>query len=133
MAKWEGKHDVAALAETLRRRLAALPNLPRTALGEKRMFGGVCFVLNGNMLCGAGKNGYMIRTDPARAAEAAALPGGRPVVMQGRTMRGFFWVDPAGADAHAVDQWLALSLAYVSALPKKAAKPVKAARARVAR
>ena len=133
MAKWDGKHDVAALADGLRPRLAAAVKAPPAALTEKRMFGGICFLLNGNMLCGAGKNGYMMRTDPASAADAAALPGGRPVVMQGRTMRGFFWVDPAGADARAVDRWLALSLAYVSALPKKAAKPAKAARARAAR
>ena len=129
MAKWESKHDVAALAETLRRRLAAAPNVPRGALTEKRMFGGVCFLLNGNMLCGAGKNGYMVRTDPARAADAANLSGGRPVVMQGRTMRGFFWVDPEAADAGTLDRWLALSLAYVSALPAKGAGPAKTAKA----
>src|SRR5688500_8047073 len=133
MAKWDGKHDVAALADGLRRRLAGAVKAPPGALAEKRMFGGLSFLLNGNMLCGAGKNGYMIRTDPARAVEAAALPGGRPVVMQGRTMRGFFWVDPAAAEARALAQWLALSLAYVSALPRKAAKPAKAARARAAR
>jgi hypothetical protein len=94
MAKWVGKHDATALADDLRRRLGASPNVPRGALGEKRMFGGVCFLLRNNMLCGAGKNGYMFRTDPTRAAAAAALPGGAPVIMQGRPMKGFSWVDP---------------------------------------
>lgn len=125
MAKWEGKHDVAALAENLRRRLGASPNVPASALGEKRMFGGVCFLLRDNMLCGAGKNGYMIRTDPARAAEAGALPGGRPVVMQGRMMKGFYWVDPAACDAKALGRWLALAEAYVGAMPAKRPKAAK--------
>jgi len=122
VAKWEGKHDVAALAEELRRRLAASAKPPRAALTEKRMFGGVCFLLNGNMLCGAGKNGYMIRTDRAREAEAAALPGGRPVVMQGRAMAGFYWVDPEACDAKALGRWLALAQDYVGKLPAKAEK-----------
>jgi hypothetical protein len=119
---------VAELAETIRRRLAASTKLPRAALSEKRMFGGVCFLLNGNMLCGAGKNGYMIRTDPARAAEAAALPGGEPVVMQGRPMKGFYWLDPGAVDARALGRWIALAEAYVAGLPPKAAKRAKAAR-----
>jgi hypothetical protein len=91
-------------------------------LTEKRMFGGVCFLLRGNMLCGAGKNGYMIRTDRAREAEAAALPGGRPVVMQGRAMAGFYWVDPEACDAKGLGRWLALAQNYVGKLPAKAAK-----------
>lgn len=122
MAKWEGKHDVEAMAQELRRRLAGAAKAPGAALSEKKMFGGVCFLLNGNMLCGAGKNGYMIRTDPARAAAAAALPGGEPVVMQGRPMRGFYWLDPAGCDAKALGRWLALAQDYVGQMPPKAAK-----------
>jgi hypothetical protein len=128
VAKWTGTHDVAALADTLRRRLGASPDVPRGALGEKRMFGGICFLLNGNMLCGAGKNGYMIRTDPARAADAAALPGGKPVVMQGRTMKGFYWIDPEACDARGLSRWLALAEVYVGAMPAKAAKSAKSGR-----
>ena len=125
MAKWEGKHDVEALAGELRRRLTPSVKAPRGTLTEKRMFGGVCFLLNGNMLCGAGKNGYMIRTDPARAGEAGRLFGGEPVVMQGRPMRGFFWVDPAACDAKSLGRWLALAQDYVDEMPAKAAKKTK--------
>jgi hypothetical protein len=117
MATWRGKHDAEALAEHLRRCLGS-----RGGLSETRMFGGVCFMLNGNMLCGAGKNGYMFRTDPARAAAAAALPGGAPVIMQGRTMKGFYWVDPDACGAKGLGRWLALSQEYVGAMPPKAAK-----------
>ena len=122
MAKWEGKHDVEALAGELRRRLAAATKGPPAALSEKRMFGGVCFLLNGNMLCGAGKNGYMIRTDPARADEAGRLSGGEPVVMQGRAMKGFFWVDPKACAARSLERWLALAEDYVGAMPAKTSK-----------
>ena len=122
MTKWEGTHDVAALAETLRRRLATSSKAPPAALTEKRMFGGVCFLLNGNMLCGAGKNGYMIRTGAGGQAADARLPGGRPVVMRGRAMAGFHWVDPESCDAKALGRWLALAGDYVGAMPAKVAK-----------
>jgi hypothetical protein len=122
MAKWEGEHDAEALAEQLRQRLAASRRVPASALGEKRMFGGICFTLRGNMLCGSGKNGYMFRVDRARQAEAERLPGARPVVMRGRAMQGFFWVDPDACDARALGRWLALAEDYVGKLPAKAAK-----------
>lgn len=126
MAKWQGTHDAAALAETLRRRIAASIRSPG-ALAEKRMFGGICFLVNGNMLCGAGKNGYMFRVGRAAAAKAEALPGGRPVEMNGRAMAGFYWVDPAACDTKALGRWLALAAAYVGGLPAKG-KPPKNAR-----
>jgi hypothetical protein len=117
MAKWQGKHDTESLAKHLRRRLAS-----RAGLSERRMFGGVCFMLNGNMLCGAGKNGYMFRVDRARVAEARRLPGGRPLVMRGRAMQGFFWVEPAACDARGLPRWLALAEEYVGGLPAKPAR-----------
>jgi hypothetical protein len=129
MATWEGKHDVKRLGEDLRQRLAASPGVPSGTLSEKRMFGGVCFLLRNNMLCGAGKNGYMIRTDPARAADAAALTGGEPVVMQGRPMKGFYWVDPGACDAKGLSRWLALATSYVGAMPAKAPKKKRVPRA----
>ncbi len=128
MAKWEGKHDAATLAEELRRRLAASPSVPRAALSEKRMFGGICFLLRNNMLCGAGREGYMFRVGPARHAEAAKLPGGRPVVMRERPMQGFFWVDPDACDARGLGRWLALAQAHVGKLPAKEAKRGRPAR-----
>jgi len=122
MAGWDGKHDAAALAGALRRRLAAALKASPGALAEKRMFGGICFLVNGNMLCGAGKNGYMFRVGRAAAAKAEALLGGRPVEMNGRAMAGFYWVDPAACDAKALGRWLALAGAYVGGLPAKGAK-----------
>jgi hypothetical protein len=122
MAKWDGRHDSGALADELRRRLGASLKAPCEVLTEKRMFGGVCFLLRGNMLCGAGKNGYMFRIESAREAEAQRLPGGRRVVMSGRAMAGFFWVDPDACDAAALGRWLALATDYVAKMPAKGAK-----------
>jgi hypothetical protein len=45
--------------------------------------------------------------------------------MQGRPMRGFFWVDPAACDGEALTRWLALAQAYVGGMPAKAAKKRK--------
>jgi hypothetical protein len=126
VAKWQSTHDAAALAETIRRRLHASPKPRGASLTEKRMFGGVCFLLNGNMLCGAGKNGYMVRVDPALEAEAARLPGAAPVVMNNRAMPGFFWIDPDACDARALGRWLALAEDYVGAMPAKTAKTKRA-------
>jgi TfoX/Sxy family transcriptional regulator of competence genes len=120
MAKWTGAADPDTLAARLR---AALGK--RGGLSEKRMFGGICFLLRGNMLCGAGKNGFMFRVDRARLAAAERLPGGSPVVMQGRAMAGFFWVDPAAADAKVLGRWLALAESYVAALPAKSPKATR--------
>jgi hypothetical protein len=117
MTKSEAKHDSAALAEILRRRLA--PQIATGAVTEKRMFGGMCFLLRGNMLCVAGKKGFMFRVGIERQAEAARLPGAAPVFMQKRFMPGFYRADPAKTGAKQIAIWLSLSHAYVGALPAK--------------
>jgi hypothetical protein len=122
MAGWDGKQDVGALTRRMRDRISA--TLKGRAATEKRMFGGVCFLLNGNMLCGSGKNGFMFRV--GADADAAHLPGARPLVMQGRAMKGFFWVDPDACDDAALGGWIALADAYVAAMPPKAVKAKKA-------
>lgn len=121
MAKPETKHDSAALAEILRRRLA--PGIAAGTITEKRMFGGVCFLLRGNMLCVAGKKGYMFRVGVDRQAEAERLPGAGPVFMQKRFMPGFFRADPVKTGAKQLNAWLELAEAYVGAMPTKTKPP----------
>jgi len=94
----------------------------RPGLSEKAMFGGICFLLAGNMLCGARQGRFMFRVGQAAAAETARLPGASPMVHGNRIMRGFYWVDAAACDAGALERWLALAEAYVGAMPAKAAK-----------
>src|SRR5688572_4505501 len=115
--KFTGKHDPAALAERLRALFAR-----RRTVTEKKMFGGVCFLLGDNMLCGASKPGFMFRVGKAQHAKALSRRGASPIVMNGRSLDGFVWVDPAACDARALRSWVALAQAYVNALPPKRAR-----------
>lgn len=96
---------------------------------EVPMFGGIGFMLNGNLLAGASRRGLLLRVGHERAGEALARPGARPMVMRGRTLEGYVYVDPPALGAEAVRSWIELALPYVRALPPKAAKkrPRKAA------
>ncbi len=106
-----------ALVGRLRRGLAGRKNI-----GEKQMFGGVCFLLRGNMLCGTGKSDFMFRVGKEQDAKAQALPGARPMDFTGKVMKGFVWVDPISCDARALKRWIALAENYVGALPAKGRK-----------
>ena len=103
------------LVEILREDLAHTVNIT-----EKRMFGGLCFMLNGNMLCGVHKNGGMFRVGKELEAEALAIKGARPMDFTGRPMAGFIDVedDLLGDDARR-HKMLALAQAYVGAMPAK--------------
>ena len=107
-------HDPSALAERLRRVFAR-----RRGVTEKAMFGGVCFLDRGNMLCGTAKQGFMFRIGKDQHAAALARPGARPMDFTGRPMAGFVWVDPAACDANALRRWIALAEGYVTALPAR--------------
>jgi len=103
-----------ALAGRMRKALAG-----RRALAEKRMFGGVCFLLKGNMLCGVGDGRFMFRVGREQDAAALARPGAKPMDFTGRAMKGFVWVDPAQCDARRLRGWIAMAERYVGALPAK--------------
>lgn len=101
----------------------------RDALGtqrgitEKRMMGGICFFVSGNMICGAdrAKNGsqrFMFRLGKEDTA-GAKLPDGTQVVMGGRPMRGFYFVDAGTCDRKLLGRWLKLALAHAKSLPPK--------------
>jgi TfoX/Sxy family transcriptional regulator of competence genes len=67
------------LAERIRAALADVG-----AVREVRMFGGLCFMLNGNMVAGASKRGLLVRVGKDQHARAVARPGARPMEMSGR-------------------------------------------------
>jgi hypothetical protein len=100
--------------ERLRKALAGTKGI-----SEKRMFGGVCFLLRGNMLCGTGTDDYMFRVGKDQDAEALGRPGARPMDFTGKVMKGFVWVDPKRCDVRALKSWIALSSRYVGELPAK--------------
>ncbi|MBL8595666.1 MAG: TfoX/Sxy family protein [Devosia sp.] len=96
------------------------PLLP-TGLVEKKMFGGIGFMLNGNMAIGTTAKGeLLVRIDPERQAAALARPGAYQMHMGPRPMTGFIAVDASGtADEAALHSWIAYALTYAETLPPK--------------
>lgn len=106
------------LTDRLRKAIGALPGLT-----EKRMMGGVCFILDGNMVCGAdrAKDGtlrFMFRIGKGNEA-SGSLPAGEPVVMAGKLYRGFYFVDAVRCDNAALKRWVAEALHHARSLPPK--------------
>lgn len=89
-------------------------------LKEVRMFGGICFMHCGHMLCGIHKNGALYRVGKARHAEALALDGVEPMTMTGRSMGGLVDVSPeAMAEDELRARLLEMSLQFTTSLPAK--------------
>ena len=103
------------LAQQMRDDLGPLPGL-----SETKMFGGICFMLNGNMTCGVHKNGLMYRVGKPAHEEALALPGTKPMDFTGRPMRAFvdLPVDCAEDDA-AREKLTQMAVAFAGSLPGK--------------
>lgn len=90
-------------------------------LTEKRMFGGLAFLINGHMAVSAsGQGGLMVRIDPADTETLLREPNARPFEMRGREMDGWLRVD---VDAEAGDDdlapWIRRGVAYARSLPPK--------------
>ena len=96
-------------------------------LSERRMFGGVCFMLNGHMLCGVVKDEMMVRVGPDNYAKALEAPHARPMDFTGRPMVGCVFVEPPGIRSDtALRQWVTLARRFVEALPPKKLTSVSA-------
>jgi TfoX/Sxy family transcriptional regulator of competence genes len=92
---------------------------------EVRMFGGIGFMLNGNLVAAASRRGLLLRVGKDRQAEALTQSGARPMVMRGGTMEGYAYVDPPALNKQALRNWLRLAIAYVQTLPRKAEQKPK--------
>jgi hypothetical protein len=116
MAKWKkvDAEEKQKLADRLRAALAG-----RRGVTEKRMFGGICFLLREHMLCGTGSGNFMFRVGKQAHAAAMKRRGAKAMVLNGRRMEGFIWVDPAACDARSVKAWIGLATDYVGELPPK--------------
>lgn len=116
------KANVEVLAERVRSCL----DRPVTA---KRMFGGLTFLLDGNMLCCVSAKGLMVRVGTAVEPDALRRPFVARCMGAGRPMAGFLLVEPRGiVNDFDLRSWLGLALAYVGELPPKDAKPRKSNR-----
>ncbi len=97
------------LAERVRAQLKGM----RVGFEEKRMMGGLCFMVSGKMCVGVEKDRLMARIDPAVYDAALARTGCAPMDFTGRPMRGFVFVNPAGLESPGdLKSWLELALEF---------------------
>lgn len=109
-----------AYDEDLANRVRALVS-GESGLDEKRMFGGLAMMLNGNMaVVIRGKGGLMVRVDPATSDRLLTEPGTRPMEMRGRSMAGWITVEAAACTKAAdLKRWVKRGVTYARSLPTK--------------
>ena len=92
----------------------------RKGVEERRMFGGVGFLLNGNVCVGVWKDSLVARLGPQQGEAAMREPHVKPFDITGRAMRGWVLVGPRGvADAGRLSDWVRLAVRFVGTLPAK--------------
>lgn len=103
------------LAHRVRDALASRPGVTET-----EMFGGLGFLLEGNMCCGIIDDSLVARVGPESYDDALEEPHTRPFDFTGREMRGWVYVDPAGLSSDsALDEWVDRTVAFAESLPPK--------------
>ena len=103
------------LAQRVREQLAV-----ETGVTEKAMFGGLAFLLHGNMAVGLSGSELMVRVGPEASDEALARPHTRPFDMTGRPMKGWILVAPDGiAGEDDLAGWVAQGVGFARSLPAK--------------
>ena len=94
----------------------------RSDLTERRMFGGLTFMVRGHMCCGVQGNELILRLGPDGADEALASPRARPIDFTGRPLAGFVTVGRDGLSGHALERWIERAVAWAESLPPKTSK-----------
>ena len=107
------------VAGRVRKALAKYPGIV-----EKKMFGGLTFMLNGHMCCGVIGNELMVRVGPEQYVAALCRPHTREMNFTGRPLTGFVYVEPDGfAAAAALRTWVARGARFAFSLPPKPGRP----------
>ncbi|HEV3229171.1 MAG TPA: TfoX/Sxy family protein [Solirubrobacteraceae bacterium] len=90
-------------------------------VAEKRMFGGLAFLINGNMSVSASsQGGLLLRVDPDETDALLRKPHAHPFEMRGRAMQGWLRVDADGVRTkRELERWVARGVAYARSLPSK--------------
>lgn len=102
------------LAERIRSELSGIPVV------EKKMFGGIGFLLNGNMACGVNKDNMIVRVFPEKHAELLRMPHAIPFDLTGKPMKGWLMVEPEGyADPVQLAAWVKEGADFALTLPPK--------------
>jgi hypothetical protein len=104
------------LADRIRELVGGEPDL-----AEKKMFGGLAFLIGGNMAVGvSGQGGILVRVDPAQSDELVATTRAEPMEMRGREMRGWLRVAPEDLGTRdELSRWVELGTGYARSLPAK--------------
>ena len=94
--------------------------LDQPGLVEKKMFGGVGFMVQGNMACGVHKDMLVVRVGPDAYEEKMKYPYTRPFDMTGRAMKGWVMVEPGGFESDTdLKEWVQSGLDFALTLPPK--------------
>jgi TfoX/Sxy family transcriptional regulator of competence genes len=102
-----------AFDEHLADRIRNILQEKRVRFEEKKMFGGLCFMVKKKMCAGIVKNDLMARIDPEEYEKALKKKGCREMTFSGRPMKGFVFVDGRGTDSDkSLTQWLQLALDF---------------------
>ena len=103
------------LAERIRRQLKN-----KRGLTEKKMFGGICFMIRGNMACGVINNELVVRTGQEKYFQALRNSYTRPMDFTGRPLKGFVYVSSQGCmSAAGLKKWIGLGIGFAGSLPSK--------------
>ena len=104
------------LANRIRELIASEPGLT-----EKKMFGGLAFLINGNMSVSAsGQGGLLLRVDPEQSDGLLDRPHAEPFVMRGRAMQGWMRIAPEGVKTkRQLERWVVHGVDYARSLPPK--------------
>lgn len=95
--------------------------LREPGVSEQRMFGGLAFLIDGNMSVSAsGQGGVLLRVDPAETDALLGKPHAHPFEMRGRVMQGWLRVDAEGLKSkRQLERWVARGVTYARSLPSK--------------
>lgn len=103
------------VAERLRDAYLSIPDVV-----EKKMFGGIAFMVNGHMSCGVVNDTLMVRVGPEQYERALLRPHARKMDFTGKPLTGFVYVAPEGFEDDAeLQAWVEFSLVFVTSLPSK--------------
>ena len=104
------------LANRIRELIGEEPDLT-----EQRIFGGLAFLIAGNMsVAASGQGGLLVRVDPGETDELLAKPNARPFEMRGRAMQGWLRVDAEGVQTkRQLERWVKRGVGYARSLPAK--------------
>lgn len=91
-----------------------------TDITERRMFGGLTFMVGGHLCCGINSDELILRLGPEAEETALRAPHARPMDFTRRAMRGFVTIAPDGLKGRSLDSWVTQAIAHAESHPPKA-------------